>query len=46
MTMSVKGICFEGLRKLGDPENFCIKYYNAGADELLISDIVATLWKK
>ena len=40
----VKGICFEGLRKLGDPEKFCIKYYNAGADELLISDIVATLY--
>ena len=40
----VKGICFEGLRKLGDPKKFCIKYYNAGADELLISDIVATLY--
>jgi cyclase len=40
----VKGICFEGLRKLGNPEDFCVKYYNDSSDELLICDIVASLY--
>lgn len=40
----VKGICFEGLRKIGDPEAFCKKYYDQMSDELLISDVVASLY--
>ena len=37
----VKGICFEGLRKIGNPETLCKKYYDQMSDELLISDVVA-----
>jgi cyclase len=34
----------EGLRVLGDPREFAIEYYNAGIDELLYMDIVASLY--
>ena len=37
-------ICFEGLRKIGDPETLCKKYYDQMSDELLISDVVASLY--
>jgi len=40
----VKGIQFEGLRKLGDPNDFALKYYLQGADELFYADIVASLY--
>lgn len=40
----IKGINFEGLRKLGDPKKFIEKYYNEGCDEIIISDIVASLY--
>jgi cyclase len=40
----IKGIAFEGLRKIGDPNEMAIKYYAAGADELLMIDTVATLY--
>ena len=40
----IKGVCFEGLRKLGDPKEFCNKYYLQGADEILITDVVASLY--
>ena len=40
----VKGICFEGLRKIGNPETLCKKYYDQRSDELLISDVVASLY--
>ena len=40
----VKGICFEGLRKIGNPETLCKKYYDQMSDELLISDVVASLY--
>lgn len=40
----IKGINFEGLRKLGDPEMFIKKYYNEGCHEILISDVVASLY--
>jgi len=42
----VKGIQFEGLRKLGDPNNFALKYYLQGADELYYADIVASLYER
>lgn len=38
----VKGLQFEGLRKLGDPNQFAVKYYNDGIDELLLNDTVAS----
>ena len=40
----IKGINLEGLRKLGDPRDFARKYYNAGADELILMDVVASLY--
>ena len=40
----IKGINFEGLRVLGEPENFSQFYYNCGADEISYLDNVATLY--
>jgi imidazole glycerol-phosphate synthase subunit HisF len=42
----VKGIQLEGLRKLGDPNEFALKYYLQGADELFYADIVASLYER
>jgi len=40
----VKGVCLEGLRVLGKPEDFAKLYYEQGADELIYQDIVASLY--
>ena len=40
----VKGIHLEGLRVLGDPEEFANYYYLNGADELIYQDVVASLY--
>jgi cyclase len=40
----IKGVHLEGLRVVGDPQLFARKYYQAGADELLYIDIVASLY--
>lgn len=40
----IKGIRLEGLRVMGDPQEFAVKYYEAGADELIYMDIVASLY--
>ena len=40
----IKGIHLEGLRVMGDPQEFARRYYEAGADELLYMDIVASLY--
>lgn len=40
----VKGIQYEGLRKLGAPHDFAVRYYEAGIDELLYLDTVASLY--
>lgn len=40
----IKGIRLEGLRVMGDPHAFALKYYEAGADELIYMDIVASLY--
>jgi imidazole glycerol-phosphate synthase subunit HisF len=42
----VKGIQFEGLRKIGDPNQFALKYYSQGADEIIYIDIVASLYER
>jgi len=39
----IKGVHLEGLRVIGDPNEYAVKYYNQGADELLYLDIVASL---
>lgn len=42
----VKGVHLEGLRVLGKPEQFARYYYEAGADELLYMDVVASLYNR
>jgi cyclase len=42
----IKGIHLEGLRVVGDPNVFARQYYDAGADELLYMDIVASLYDR
>lgn len=40
----IKGIHLEGLRVIGDPQEYAIRYAELGADELLYIDIVASLY--
>lgn len=40
----IKGINLEGLRVIGDPQEFARIYYEDGADELLYVDVVASLY--
>ena len=40
----IKGIHLEGLRVIGDPQSYALKYYEAGIDELIYMDIVASLY--
>lgn len=40
----IKGIRLEGLRVIGDPHEYALRYYEAGADELIYMDIVASLY--
>ena len=42
----VKGIQLEGLRKMGDPNEFARDYYTQGIDELFYLDIVASLYER
>lgn len=40
----IKGIHLEGLRVVGDPQEFARRYYEAGVDEMIYMDIVASLY--
>lgn len=40
----IKGVQLEGLRKIGDPQEYAKKYYEQGADEIIYLDIVASLY--
>jgi cyclase len=40
----IKGVHLEGLRVLGDPQDYARRYYEQGADELLYVDVVASLY--
>ena len=42
----IKGIHLEALKVIGDPIKFANKYYQQGADELLIIDSVASLYDR
>ena len=42
----IKGIRLEGLRVVGDPHQFALRYYADGADELVFMDIVASLYQR
>ena len=40
----IKGINLEGLKIVGEPNKFALKYYNEGIDEILFMDVVASLY--
>ena len=40
----IKGIQLEGVRKIGDPQDFARRYYREGVDEILYMDAVASLY--
>jgi cyclase len=40
----IKGMHLEGLRVIGDPQQFSEKYYRGGIDELIYIDAVASLY--
>ena len=40
----IKGVQLEGLRVVGDPQTYALEYYEAGIDELIYMDIVASLY--
>jgi len=42
----VKGVHLEGLRAFGDPAIFAKYYYEDGADEILLMDVVASLYDR
>ena len=42
----VKGIQLEGLRVLGNPNDFAKEYYNSGVDEIIVQDVIASLYGK
>jgi len=40
----IKGVHLEGLRVVGNPNEFAMNYYSQGADELIYMDTVASLY--
>ena len=42
----VKGIQLEGLRIMGNPNEFAKEYYNVGVDEIFVNDVIASLYGK
>ena len=40
----IKGINLEGLRVVGEPNKYALKYYNEGVDEIIFMDVVASLY--
>ena len=40
----IKGVHLEGLRVIGAPEDYAVRYYHQGADELIFIDSVASLY--
>lgn len=42
----IKGVKYEGLRRIGTIEEYILKYYNDHADQINIIDIVASLYSR
>jgi Imidazoleglycerol-phosphate synthase len=40
----IKGVHLEGLRVIGNPQDYAYRYYQQGADELIYMDAVASLY--
>lgn len=45
-TNLIKGVHLEGLRKLGNPNEYALRYYQQGIDEIVYMDIVASLYNR
>lgn len=43
---AIKGIHLEGLRKVGDPNEMALRYYNSGVDEIVFMDAVAAYYDR
>ena len=42
----IKGIQMDGLRKVGDPNEFAVTYYQQGVDEIVFMDAVASYYDR
>lgn len=42
----IKGVHLEGLRKIGNPNEYALEYYKQGVDEIIYMDIVASLYNR
>ncbi len=42
----IKGISFEGLRVIGNPNEYALRYYQEGIDEIIFIDAVASLYRR
>ena len=42
----IKGVHLEGLRKIGNPNEYAVRYYEQGIDEIIYMDIVASLYNR
>ena len=42
----IKGINLEGLRVVGHPNEYAVKYFQNGIDELIFMDVVASLYNR
>ena len=42
----VKPIFFEGLKKIGNPKQIAEQYYKLGIEEIILKDIVASLYQR
>jgi len=42
----IKPVQLEGVRKVGDPNEFAVRYYQQGVDEILYMDAVASLYDR
>ena len=40
----IKGINYEGLRKIGSPNIYAQKYFEENIDEIIFTDVVASLY--
>ncbi len=43
---TVKGIMMEGVQNVGDPIEMCMRYFEQGADEIILLDTVASLYQR
>jgi len=42
----IKGVNLEGLKIIGEPNDYALRYYQNGVDELIFMDVVASLYSR